>query len=172
MKAQETIFEKVKGFKDYVISRDGRIVSLRTKKELKKSNHSGGYLVITLRNSKTKKYYTKYFHRVIATQFIPNPLKLTDINHIDGDKKNNSLDNLEWVTRKENVIHAHRIGKCPRTINHIRALKDRGKIVYHEEIGVFYESIEEASIYSGIKYSTLRCYLVGSIKKYSPYKYA
>jgi hypothetical protein len=65
-----------------------------------------------------------YLHRALAIVFIDNPLNKRCINHIDGDKLNNSLDNLEWVTHKENENHAikvlgkvngkHMIGKLPK----------------------------------------------------------
>lgn len=53
---------------------------------------------------------TKFLHRVVAEAFIPNPHNRTTINHIDGDKANNCVENLEWVTQKENMHHAWRLG--------------------------------------------------------------
>ena len=51
-------------------------------------------------------------HRLVAEQFISNPLNLPHINHIDGNKRNNNISNLEWVTPKENTHHAIRSGRC------------------------------------------------------------
>ena len=65
---------------------------------------SKGYLGVTL--TKDKKRFSKKVHRLVAEAFIPNPDMKPQINHIDCNKKNNSVDNLEWVTSRENVIHA------------------------------------------------------------------
>jgi hypothetical protein len=62
-----------------------------------------GYNYI-IHRSKTK----HYIHRLVAQTFLPNPDNKPHINHIDGDKANNTLSNLEWNTRSENELHAHR----------------------------------------------------------------
>lgn len=51
-----------------------------------------------------------YLHRVLALMFIPNPDEVTNVNHIDGNKHNYKLENLEWVTPSENSLHAYRLG--------------------------------------------------------------
>ena len=70
-----------------------------------------GYRVVSLSDSETKKL--KSIHRLVAIAFIPNPLNKPEVNHIDGNKLNNRVDNLEWVTSSENQIHAHKIGLQP-----------------------------------------------------------
>lgn len=63
--------------------------------------------------SKNSKDRPMFLHRVLAMIFIPNPDKKPEINHVDGDKANFALSNLEWCTHKENMRHAHRTGLIP-----------------------------------------------------------
>ena len=67
-------------------------------------NKNTRYMMCSLwRNNKAKYYYV---HRLVAGAFIPNPDSLPEVNHMDGDRQNNHLSNLEWVTRKGNIRHA------------------------------------------------------------------
>lgn len=77
-----------------------------------------GYYRVTFAYGR-KNRVQRYLHRLLAEHFIPNPYNLPQVNHKDGNKLNCSLDNLEWVTVKENVIHAYRNG----LIDHIRGNK-------------------------------------------------
>lgn len=67
-----------------------------------------GYTIVGL--NKHNKYKLKKVHRLVAEAFIPNPENKSDVNHIDGDKSNNIVSNLEWVTRSENMKHAYDTG--------------------------------------------------------------
>ena len=58
-------------------------------------------------NGKCKRYLV---HRIVAIAFLPNPLNKAYVNHIDGNKQNSNLENLEWSTPTENSIHAHKHG--------------------------------------------------------------
>lgn len=68
-----------------------------------------GYLDVAL-TSESKKYTHHLIHRLVAIAFVENPNHLSQVNHIDGDKKNNRYTNLEWCTPSENVKHAIKIG--------------------------------------------------------------
>lgn len=67
-----------------------------------------GYYLVGLRVD--QKHTSKYVHRLVATHFVKNTENKPQVNHIDGNKLNNLIENLEWVTSKENSQHAHDIG--------------------------------------------------------------
>ena len=97
-------FKTIKGFEGrYWISDLGRVFDCEKKRFLKQSrsgSRSGVYFAVMLPIE--GKQIKKYIHRLIAEAFIPNPLGKENIDHIDGDPINNSLDNLRWVTHSEN----------------------------------------------------------------------
>jgi len=86
---------------NYFITDTGRV--FRGQRELKPYRHSKGYVRIDI--SQEGKKIVSYVHRMVAETFLPNPKNVCCINHKDGDKKNNNLDNLEWVTNQQNIQH-------------------------------------------------------------------
>lgn len=74
------------------------------KDNLRKNDNGNSYLQVSF--SVQGKHKNKYVHRLVAEAFIPNPLGLPEVNHIDGNKRNNTVNNLEWVTRVQNIDHA------------------------------------------------------------------
>lgn len=107
------VFEDLKGYEEsYQISDHGRIFTKRRLdgnrliygRELHPLLTKDGYLKVGLtKNSVTKRYY---LHRLVATQFINNPDNLPEVNHKDGNKLNNTVSNLAWCSKKENLKHA------------------------------------------------------------------
>lgn len=97
------------GFHKYIVYEDGRIYAPHIRRFLKPYDNGLGYLAVKLRkcNGKRKQFYV---HRLVAMMFIPNTINLPDINHIDGDKSNNHVSNLEWITKSENSKHAFNNG--------------------------------------------------------------
>ena len=92
--------------KDYKITKDGQIISLKRRKEyiIKGYIDKYGYRRVLLYvDGKREKHFV---HRLVAKEYIPNPNNLPQVNHKDGNKLNNHVDNLEWVTSKENVRHS------------------------------------------------------------------
>jgi hypothetical protein len=69
---------------------------------------------------------TLYIHRLLAEAFIPKPPRCNEVNHLDGDKRNNSLENLEWTTHSANLQHAHATGLFKNTMSasEVLALKE------------------------------------------------
>lgn len=101
----QEIWADIEGYEGlYQASNLGNIKSLLTSKLLKASVNSSGYLKVELHNKGKVKVF--YVHRLIASTFIPNPSNKPQVNHRNGNKLCNSIDNLEWVTASENQIHA------------------------------------------------------------------
>lgn len=73
-----------------------------------KQSDTGGYLVVNLRKHGISN--VQKVHRLVGNAFIENPNELPFINHIDGDKKNNNISNLEWCTAEHNNVHAYKTG--------------------------------------------------------------
>ena len=100
----------------YKITSDGEVISYqgRHPRALKQNirGKSCGYLAVSLSKNDIKK--TKNIHTLVARAFIDNPKNLNDVNHKDGVKINNAVGNLEWVTKKENIWHAIKIGLITR----------------------------------------------------------
>ena len=102
----------------YSVTRNGVVYSL-PRKGIKKlrimkpvDNMKAGYLRIALTNDGRTKLI--YLHRLIAIAYIPNPENKPMVNHINGVKTDNHVENLEWVTSMENHIHAFELGLYPR----------------------------------------------------------
>jgi len=73
---------------------------------LKASDKHGGKYMALVAKTKPGVYQTYYVHRIVATAFIPNPDNLPEVDHIDGDRTNNAVTNLRWVSRKQNAQYA------------------------------------------------------------------
>lgn len=86
-------WKSIKDFDNYEISTDGRVRSLITNKILKPFCGTSGCRVML---TKDNKKYTKYINRLVAETFIENPKKRSYVNNINGDKRNNDVNNLEW----------------------------------------------------------------------------
>lgn len=101
--------EVLKDYPNYSVNSLGEVYSIRRDKILKPYINHRGYEQVRLYNKAGSKMFT--VHRLVAEMFLPNPNKLPFINHKDGDKQHNHLDNLEWCTAQENTDHAMRNGK-------------------------------------------------------------
>ena len=106
----EYTVKPIKGYEGiYEADSDGSIWSIRhprtgNRKQLKVLLNKKGYPQVRLyKNKKSSMFRT---HRIIAELFIPNPDSLPQVNHKDGNKQNNSVDNLEWITNSRNVKHS------------------------------------------------------------------
>ena len=108
---QSKMVNEIKGFENivgYEIFEDGTVISYKKKQPIKLNPYPNtkGYLMVDL---STKKRAVK-LHRLVAIAFLDNPENKPQVNHIDGNKKNNNASNLEWVTNSENQKHAYKHG--------------------------------------------------------------
>lgn len=100
---------KIKGYENYSVSSEGRVRNDRTGKVLKCIYSGTGYCVVNLWDKTPK---CKTIHRLVAQAFIPNPDNLPQVNHINEDKSDNRVENLEWCTPKHNANHGTRNERC------------------------------------------------------------
>jgi len=114
----------IKGFEHYLVSNQGRVSNSRTGRFLK-PGLSGGYPCVVLYNEGVK--ITITVHRLVGLSWIPNPDNKKTINHIDGVKTNNRVENLEWMTHQENMQHAHKTGLV-KAYHKDKLLADKEKI--------------------------------------------
>lgn len=134
----------IPSFPVYSASNYGRIRNDGTGRIMHVYPGTRGYLALTLRRD--NKQTTQMVHRLVAEAFLGGPHPGLDVNHIDGNKTNNYIENLEWCTREENVRHAVRTGlrKGPRR-RAVRIL----------ETGDEFESLRECAEYIGADVSSI-----------------
>lgn len=145
-------WKEIKGFENYKISNYGEVMNGEGK-ILKHFKTNSGYLQIHL--FKDGKRHKKYIHRLVAEYFVirPRSILYNEVNHIDGNKKNNSANNLEWVTRSENLNHSYYV------------LENRVKPVRCIETGVVYPSIKDAARKTGFNHTAISMCCDGRQKK-------
>lgn len=153
------IWKPIEGYNGrYEISSFGRIKSYAQDKingKIKNGNKTfKGYLTIVLYNSNGEKE-TVPIHRLVAQAFIPNPNNYPQVNHIDENKENNHVENLEWCDNSYNVNYGTRNQRaaksnecCPTTSCKIYSIDINGKIEYYDSIG-------EAERQTGLSHSNI-----------------
>jgi hypothetical protein len=149
-------------FSGYTIREDGQVQS-RFGRVIKQQFDGPGYARVELwRDGEGRKYLV---HRLVAQAFIPNPDGKPQVNHIDGDKQNNALTNLEWATQSENQLHAYRAGlqrgykkPTPLSESHKRALCGSRWIGESREYiagGLPFPTPEDAAAFHGVSRQTV-----------------
>lgn len=110
-------FLPIKDFDGYFVNSQGIIISNNDGtilKQIRPQIHNSGYHSIKLtRNDGVRKHI--FVHRIVASHFLDNPNNLSDVNHIDLNKFNNDVSNLEWCSHSDNLKHFYRL--CNKTSN-------------------------------------------------------
>lgn len=151
-------------FRDtYYATQDGKVFNKKTNKPLKPQIRFG-YEQIQIRINKTRK--SLYVHRIVLAYFTNKSLDYNlVVNHINGIKTDNRLQNLEWCTQSENVKHAYKIGLSKVSLLNRQIVQQiHGKMLLDTRNGVFYNSIREAAYYNNIPEGTLRKKILGTRK--------
>lgn len=144
----------IKGINGYRVSNLGRVIGKRGH-VLKASPDHRGYPVVGICDHGHQKHIN--VHRLVAKAFLhnPDPSIYTDVNHIDGDKTNNRVENLEWCTKRHNLYHAYRTGLMPvkmptgEEIKEIRRLYAEG-----EDMNIIADKFR-------ISYGTIKAHVAG-----------
>lgn len=102
---------KIANFEQYAITDEGTVISLRYNQPLKGIKVQNGYLHVSLHMEDGRRTQV-CIHRLVAEHFLPNPYHFDQVNHKDGNKENNHVDNLEWCNQSQNVQHALKNGLC------------------------------------------------------------
>jgi hypothetical protein len=135
----------------YYVSSFGRVYSKKTNKLRKLYSDNKGYLQVDYVNVQGKRI-TRKVHRLVAELFVPGQSPSLVVNHKDGVKTNNLVDNLEWVTPQQNTIHM--------LVNNLKTkfpnnLPNKAQKVLCVELGVIYNSLQDASKTLGIHQSNI-----------------
>lgn len=140
----------------YAVTSCGKVWSYKNQKFLSPWTNGKGYLLVTLcADGKTKNHR---IHRLVAEAYIPNPEGKPQVNHLDENKINNSVNNLEWATAKENINYGTR---TQRTM----------KKVYCVELDKVFNSISIAANELGLYQSNISSCLRGKIKSTGGYRW-
>lgn len=140
----------------YQVSTLGRVKNSRSGRILKGRKTRNGYLKVDLcKNGKPKSYLV---HRLVAQAFIPNPQNKPEVNHIDEDKENNYVENLEWCTAKENINYGTRTLRISKPIICV-------------ETGIEYCGVRECARQIGLNQSNITKVLKGKYKTTGGYTF-
>lgn len=175
MSELKEIWKAIDGYSNYEVSNLGNVKSLSyhetgISKNLKGYVDKHGYVVLNLcKNSKCKLVKV---HRLVAITFIPNPENKAEVNHINGIKSDNRVENLEWNTRFENQKHAFNNG-LNKIYDHqkIAISKAHAKKVIDMKTGEVFNSMRSAAKRIGINKITLQSYLCGRNPNKTNFKY-
>ncbi len=138
----------------YLISNQGRVFSLLTKKYLSVQQRDDGYLTIKLSNAKGKRKH-EYIHRLVALAFIDNPNNYPEVNHKNEIKTDNRVENLEWCDREYNINYGSRIERVSKKLTNYEQFSKEVQQLKDGQVLATYPSIKEAERVTGIYNSNI-----------------
>ena len=157
-------FVKIEGFENYEVSNLGKVRNIKSGRILKPHLNHNGYLKHHL--YKHNKLKELFLHRIIAIAFIDNPEEKPQVNHIDENKLNNDLSNLEWCTVRENLIHGTRTKRVAEKLSQKVIQLDLNDNVLNE-----FESIKQAGQETGASASHISSCCNGKRKSAGGFKW-
>ena len=157
-------FVKIEGFDNYEVSNLGKIRNIKSGRVLKPRLHHSGYLRYCLYENNKKK--DLLLHRILATAFIDNPEGKPCVNHIDENKSNNDLSNLEWCTVRENNAHGTRTKRAAEKLSQKVVQLDLNNNVLNE-----FESIRQAERETGAPRTSISSCCNGKTKSAGGFKW-
>ena len=147
------MYKQIPHYPNYEVNDLGNVRNTKTGHNMKWVDNGKGYQSVKLYNEHTPKGRMCLVHRLVLSTF--NPVgSMYDVNHIDGNKSNNSLSNLEWVTKSQNTIHAHQTGLFKNKLN----IADVKEIKYGRSLSAK-EYSEKYGVQSSIIYKIWTGYL-------------
>jgi hypothetical protein len=153
----------------YEVSNKGQIRNIKTGRILKQYLKKGYLQTVLYKNSRRRDFLS---HRLVAMAFIPCENTKLHINHIDGNKENNASNNLEWVTPRQNILHAIDTGLiCMKKHKELMHKTHAKPVVMIDKLGNIvgqFSSIQKASDSTGVRHDTisLQCNFKRNARKF------
>ena len=130
----QEVWKPIPGYEGrYEVSSIGRVLSKTTNRFLKPNLMNHGYVCVHLYSGGRSTRVVKTIHQLVAQIFVPNPYAYREVNHKNFLKRDNRAENLEWVTRKENVMHALAAGRRVRPEKRVMGINLRTKEIVRFE---------------------------------------
>ena len=156
------MWKPIKGWEEYYsVNELGEVKNNKTNKLIKGDVNNAGYYRVSLYDKASLRKERHFRHRLVAEHFIDNPNNLSEVNHIDGDKSNNCVDNLEWIDRTANERHSRReLGS--------KEYKPF-KVIYKDGREEIYDFKSDLANVLGVTNASVKNYLHGKSKGYINY---